>query len=215
MIVTIDGPAGAGKTSVSRAVAERLGMSVLDTGAMYRTCALATIRRGGSPDSPEDAVSALASSDIRVTSDGRGGTRMLLDGEDVTDSLHTPEIDAAVTPVCQVPRVREAMTALQRDFARKNGAVCEGRDMGTVVFPDAEAKVWLTAVPEERARRRAAQFGEDYEQVLADIVRRDEADAGRGIAPMVKADDAVVVDTTDMTEGEAVNVICAIAASRM
>ena len=199
MIVTIDGPAGAGKSTVAREVARSRGMSVLDTGAMYRACALATVMDGGDPESRRDVVISLHRHEVGVTTDGRGGTRTTLDGRDVTDELHTTELDRAVTPVCQVREVRTAMVALQREFARENDCVCEGRDMGTVVFPDADAKVWLTASPEERARRRTAQFdGQGYEEVLADIKRRDEADAGRDISPMTKADDAVEVDTTDM-----------------
>lgn len=214
MIIAIDGPAGAGKSTVSKEVARRRSLSVLDTGAMYRACALATLMDGGDPESRRDAVTALHRHEIGVMEDGSGGTRTLIDGRDVTDKLHTEELDRAVTPVCQVREVRTAMVALQREFARGHGCVCEGRDMGTVVFPDADAKVWLTASAKERARRRVGQFGEQdgqgYEEVLADIQRRDEADAGRDISPMTKADDAVEVDTTGMSIEEVVERICKI-----
>lgn len=205
MIVTIDGPAGAGKSSVAKAVARRHAMSVLDTGAMYRACALAVLEDGGDPNEHSDAIVALHHHDISVEPDGLGGTRTFLDGCDVTDELHTPELDQAVTPVCQVRAVRTAMTIRQRLFARRNDCVCEGRDMGTVVFPDADVKVWLTADAEERARRRVGQFGgRDYEDVLEDIRRRDDADAGRDLAPMAKAEDAITVDTTGMSFDEVV-----------
>ena len=137
---------------------------------------------------------------------------MELDGKDVTDVLHTPEIDRAVIPVCQVPEVRERMVVLQREFASGHDTVCEGRDMGTVVFPGAEIKVWLTADDETRARRRAGQFdGQDVQTVLEDMRRRDKADAEREISPMVAADDAVTVDTTDMSFDEVVETICRMA----
>lgn len=214
MIIAIDGPAGAGKTSVSREVARRLGMCMLDTGATYRTCALATVRAGKSPDDPDRVLDAVRRSSIRILDDGRGVSRMELDGLDVTDGLHTPEIDRAVTPVCQVPEVREMMVALQRDFASGHDTVCEGRDMGTVVFPDAEVKVWLTADDETRARRRAEQFGgQDVKGVLTDMRRRDKADAERDISPMVAAEDATVVDTTNLTFEESVDAICRLAES--
>lgn len=214
MIVTIDGPAGSGKTSVSRSVAERLGMCVLDTGSMYRTCALATLRAGGDPASPCDVIKAVRGASIQVVDDGSGRSRMMLDGEDVTGVLHEPEIDLAVTPVCQVPEVRDMMVAMQREFASNHDTICEGRDMGTVVFPGAEVKIWLTADDRTRAMRRVGQFGnQDAESVLADIRRRDEADAGRSLSPMVAAADAVLIDTTDMSFQDVVDGICLIIGS--
>lgn len=211
MIIAIDGPAGAGKSSVARAVAERLGICMLDTGATYRACALATIRDGNNPSDDEATIRSLGKASIRIVDDGNGISRVELDGEDVTDLLHTPEIDSAVTPVCQVREVRDAMTALQRGFAAGHDVICEGRDMGTVVFPDAGLKVWLTASPEERARRRSAQFGQDVHLVLEDILRRDRSDSEREIAPMVAAADAVTVDTTGMSFDEVVDAICGLA----
>ena len=212
MIITIDGPAGAGKSSVSRAVAKRLGICMLDTGATYRACALATVRAGNDPADAKAVLRAVRDASIRILDDGQGASRMELDGQDVTDALHTPEIDRAVTPVCQVPEIREAMVALQREFAEGHDMICEGRDMGTVVFPGAEVKVWLTASAEERARRRVDQFGgQGTDAVLADIRRRDKADAEREISPMVPAEDAVTVDTTGMGFDAVVDRICRLA----
>ena len=204
-MITIDGPAGAGKSTVSAEVARRLGLTVLDTGATYRACALATLMDGGDPENGTDAIIALHKHEIGIVTDRHGGMRVTIDGDDVTDNLHTVELDKAVTPVCQIREIRTAMVALQREFARATDCVCEGRDMGTVVFPDAETKIWLTASAEERAKRRTGQYPEqDYETVLADILRRDEADTTRDISPMTKAEDAVTVDTTGMPLDEVV-----------
>lgn len=208
MIVTIDGPAGAGKTSVSKAVAARNGMFVLDTGAMYRACALAVLRAGIDPDDA-DAVRGLVPTMGVSLAEGKGGTpAVVLGGEDVTGQIRTPAVDRAVTPVCQVPEVREAMVALQREYASNHDVVCEGRDMGSVVFPDADIKIWLDADPHERAVRRSLQDGKyTIEQAQADITRRDEADSSRAAAPMVVPDGAHVVDTTGMSFFGAVEAI--------
>jgi len=190
MVIAIDGPAGAGKSSVARAVAARLGFTYLDTGAMYRCVALA-LSRGADGDGDPAAVAAALSIEL--------GERVTLDGEDVTDAIRTPEITAATSTVSADPGVRAAMVAKQRALLDHGDWVAEGRDIGTVVRPDAEVKVFLTAAPEERARRRARQAGrEDVAAVLAEQQARDAQDAGREHAPLVAAADAVPVDTTGL-----------------
>jgi cytidylate kinase len=186
MVVAIDGPAGAGKSTVARAVAERLGFTYLDTGAMYRAVALAA-------DGHEDDVAAVAEAvDISV------GDRVALDGRDVTDAIRTPEVTERSSRISAMPAVRAALVRKQRALLAEGDWVAEGRDIGTVVCPDAQVKVFLTASPEVRARRRAAQIGEDYETVLADQAVRDRRDSERDHSPLVPAPDAVPVDTSDL-----------------
>jgi cytidylate kinase len=194
--VAIDGPAGAGKSTVARAVARALGFTYLDTGAMYRSAALAATR--GQTD-----AGAL---DIAFD-----GDRVLLDGEDVTAAIRTPEISAAASVVANDAAVREALVARQRALIAGGDYVAEGRDIATVVAPDAEVKVFLTASPEERARRRAAELGLPVEQVLADLVDRDERDTGREHSPLLAADDAVEVDTTGLSIDDVVEKIAGFA----
>ena len=165
MVIAIDGPAGAGKSTVARAVAERLGFTYLDTGAMYRAVALAAAGR------EDEAAAIAAGSDIRV------GDRVLLDGRDVTDAIRTPDASAGASRVAADPGVREALVRMQQAIVRDGDWVAEGRDIGSVVAPDAAVKVFLTASPEERARRRAAQTGADPEQVLREQHERDRRDA--------------------------------------
>jgi len=187
MVIAIDGPAGAGKSTVARAVAERLGFTYLDTGAMYRAVALAA---GGRED---EAAAIAARSDIRV------GDRVLLDGRDVTDAIRTPEVSAGASRVAADPGVREALVRLQQAIVRDGDWVAEGRDIGSVVAPEAAVKVFLTATPEERARRRAAQTGSDPERVLREQHERDRRDATAERSVLEPATDAVPVDTTGLT----------------
>src|SRR3954467_5570584 len=181
MVVAIDGRAGAGKSTVARAVARDLGFTYLDTGAMYRAAALASA----------DDVNAL---DIQLD-DGR----VLLDGQDVTDAIRTPEISEAASQVAARPEVRAALVAKQQDIIRSGDWVADGRDIATVVAPDAEVKVFLTAAPEERARRRAAELGLPAEQVLADQRERDANDAGHGRSVHAAAPGAIELDTTGLS----------------
>ena len=185
MVVAIDGPAGAGKSTVARAVAERLGFTYLDSGAMYRAVALATAGR-------DDPAAVAEAADIRL------GDRVLLDGRDVTDEIRTPAITEASSRVSADPAVREALVRKQRALLAEGDWVAEGRDIGTVVCPDADVKVFLTATPEVRARRRAEQIGEDFETVLADQAVRDRRDSERDHSPLTPARDAVPVDTSDL-----------------
>jgi CMP/dCMP kinase len=195
MVIAIDGPAGAGKSTVARAVAERLGFTYLDTGAMYRAVALASAGR------EEQAAEIAGRADIRV------GDRVLLDGRDVTDAIRTPDVSAGASRVAADPGVREALVRLQQEIVRDGDWVAEGRDIGSVVAPDAAVKVFLTASPQERARRRAAQTGGDPVRVLREQEERDRRDASGARTVLEPAADAVPVDTTGLTLDEVVDQI--------
>jgi cytidylate kinase len=198
VIVAIDGPAGAGKSTVARAVAQRLGFTYLDTGAMYRAVALAALREGLEP-------AALAAK-VRV----EVGERVLLDGEDVTDLIRAPDVSEAASRGAADPQVRAAMVAEQRRLMASGDWVVEGRDIGTVVAPGAEVKVFLTASAQERARRRAAQLGGDPSTVLSEQAIRDERDARRAHSPLTAAEGAVELDTTGLALDEVVARIVAL-----
>ena len=190
MLVAIDGPAGAGKSTVARAVAAALGFTYLDTGAMYRAVALARLRGHGLPQHAE--IGFGASGNIE------------LEGEDVETLIRTPEVSEEASRVASDPEVRRALVEQQRRLIDQADWVAEGRDIGTVVAPGAEVKVYLTASPEERARRRAAELGTDVQTVLADQTIRDQRDMQRADSPLRPADDAVEVDTTGLTVDEVV-----------
>jgi cytidylate kinase len=195
MIVAIDGPSGTGKSTVSRKVAELTGLPHLDTGAFYRAATLAALRRDAVVD--EDRLIALVT---QADLDQRDG-HMFLGGEDVSGEIRGEPVTAAVSTVAAVPRVREILVQHQRHWVAERGdrAVVEGRDIGSVVFPDAEVKIYLDATPEVRARRRAAQTGEEVDEVLTDIHRRDGLDSGRTASPLMIPLGAVVIDTSDMS----------------
>jgi cytidylate kinase len=193
MVIAIDGPAGAGKSSVARAVARDLGYTYLDSGSMYRSVALAALERGEEPAE----VAPRLSIDV--------GDRVLVDGRDVTAEIRTPEVSEAASRAAADPAVRKALVALQRLLLSSGDWVAEGRDIGTVVAPDAAVKVFLTASPEERARRRAAELGVDPQTVLAEQALRDERDRTREHSPLEPARGAIVLDTTDMTFDEVVS----------
>ena len=209
--IAIDGPVGAGKSSIADAVAGKLGILHLDTGAMYRALALYALRSGVEL-TDEAAVSACcAQADIAVGyADGR--QRTLLSGEDVSDLIRTGEVSAAASVVSKWPAVRERMVALQQELARKGNMLIDGRDIGTVVLADSPCKIYLTASAEERARRRYLQNLEKgdntpFEDVLAALNARDAQDMGRAVSPLRQAEDAVLVDSTDMTREEVVDAI--------
>ena len=218
MIIAIDGPAGSGKSTIAREVARRFGFAKLDTGAMYRSVALAALRRGVDLDDA-DAVAALARGlSITFGSECHGNVSVFVDGEDVSEAIRTPEVDRNVSAAAANAGVRAAMLTPQRLFA-------EGRDIGSVVFPSAELKVFLTADPRERARRRVLQrhegehvddalFDAEIEQTLADIERRDAIDSQRAAAPLVCPEDAVRIDSTSFTIEEIVNQIERLIAER-
>jgi CMP/dCMP kinase len=192
MVVAIDGPAGAGKSSVARAVADALGFTYLDSGAMYRCVGLAAQERG----LPGAAVAPALRIEL--------GERVLLDGRDVTEAIRTPAVSETASRVAADPAVRQAVVAQQRAMVAHGDWVAEGRDIGTVVAPDAGVKVFLTASPEERARRRAEQIGADVQTVLAEQTLRDERDMTREHSPLEAAEDAAHLDTTGLTLDEVV-----------
>jgi cytidylate kinase len=212
-IVAIDGPAGAGKSTVARKVADRLGFVLVDTGALYRSVALFA-KRSGIPWTDPTRMAALTESLVRATAltfkrDARG-VRTVLGGEDVSEAIRTPEIGMGASTVSAHPGVRTALLDLQRQVGEAGAVVLEGRDIGTVVFPDAEVKVFLTARPEVRARRRYEELvakgdtSMTYETTLAEVKARDAQDSGRAVAPLKQADDAVLIDSSEMTIDEAV-----------
>jgi CMP/dCMP kinase len=204
MLIAIDGPAGAGKSTVARALAERLRFTYLDSGAMYRCVGLLALRR--SNEAPAD----LARETQIALADGE----VLLDGEDVSTAIRTPEVAEAASRVAADPGVREALVAKQRELIASGDWVAEGRDIGTVVAPDAELKVYLTADPSERARRRAAELGADANRVLAEQAERDERDSSRAHSPLRAAPDAVELDTTGLTVEQVVERIAALVPTR-
>jgi cytidylate kinase len=193
MVIAIDGPAGAGKSSVARAVARELGYTYLDSGAMYRAVALAAQERGRSPAEVAPAL------DIEL------GDRIRVDGRDVTAQIRSPAVSEAASVAAAQPAVREAMVAQQRRLLRHGDWVAEGRDIGTVVAPDAEVKVFLTASSEARAQRRAGELGVDAATVLAEQAIRDERDTARAHSPLQAAPDAHTIDTTDLTFAQVVD----------
>lgn len=203
-VIAIDGPAGSGKSTVARALAARLGLEYLDTGAMYRSVTCAALRRGMDP-SDQDQVGRLAA-DIAIEV---GRDAVLVDGDDVTVEIRGPEVSRAVSAVAANPQVRAEMVRRQRRWvATRGGGVLEGRDIGTVVFPDAELKVYLTADPVVRAQRRSNEVADlDYATVAADLARRDALDQGREVSPLAEAEDAHVVDTTGRSVEEIIGLI--------
>ncbi len=201
-VVAIDGPVGSGKSTVAKAIAERLGLPYLESGAMYRVVALAALRRGIDPnaDGSGDAVAAAAE-EMGMEM----GERVIVDGADVTGELRSPEVNRVVSAVAAMPGVRTALVRRQREWVEQHGgAVVEGRDIGSVVFPDAELKVFLTASAEERARRR------DTDETADDLSRRDLLDSTRAVSPLIVPQGAVVIDTTDRPVDQVVDEILAL-----
>ena len=204
-VIAIDGPAGSGKSTIAARVAARLGLAHLDTGAMYRAVTWAVLRDGIQPSDGE-AVSRVAR-DITIEL----GVQVLVDGEDVTSAIRGQDVSGAVSVVAAHPAVRRELVSRQRAWvAERSGAVVEGRDIGSVVFPDADVKVYLTASDDERARRRAGQdVGMGHQEAAADIARRDQLDSTRTVSPLQVADGAVVIDTTGLTVDEVVEQVLA------
>jgi cytidylate kinase len=208
VLIAIDGPAGAGKSTVARALARRLDFSYLDSGAMYRCVALRALRDGGEARVPgdSDGLGALAAGLLI-----EAGERVTLDGDDVTEAIRAPEVSEMASRVAADPAVRAVLVAMQRSVMASGDWVAEGRDIGTVVAPDAELKIYLTASPEERARRRAAELHGDAHLVLAEQTLRDARDRNREHSPLRAAADAVEVDTTGKSVDEVVEAIATIA----
>ncbi|HOJ68401.1 MAG TPA: (d)CMP kinase [Candidatus Hydrogenedentes bacterium] len=218
-VVAIDGPAGAGKSTIARLVARELGFDYLDTGAMYRAATWYVLRLGVPMDNPEALTAAVGGMELRVEP-GPGGARVWVNGTEVTDVIRTPEITANIWRVDEVPGVRQVLVARQREFGETHDTVAEGRDMGTVVFPDAPCKIYMDASPECRAQRRASELSArglqvDVEQVLRDIVERDRKNMTRAVSPLRPAEDAVILDTTDSSLEEVSRKVLAIARERL
>ncbi len=208
IVVAIDGPAGSGKSTVAKRLAAALDLDYLDTGAMYRSVTFATLARGIDPDGDSERIAEIATAcEIDVRADGT----VMVDGIDVTTQIRGPEVTRAVSAVASIPAVRAELVSRQREWARRrNGGVLEGRDIGSVVFPDARLKVYLNASAEVRAARRAGEVMDlDYDTVAADLARRDAYDSGRSADPLMRADGAIEVDTSDLTIDQVVELLTA------
>jgi CMP/dCMP kinase len=209
MVIAIDGPAGAGKSTVARALAERLGFTYLDSGALYRCVALAALRTGADLDDGASLGSLAAGLQIELA-----GNRVTVGGEDVSEAIRRPEVSEAASRVSVHPQVREAMVARQRELIAAGSYVAEGRDIGTVVSPEAVLKVFLTATDDERARRRAAETGEALDEVLVAQAERDARDSAREHGALRPAADAIELDTTGLDVDAVVELIAALARER-
>ena len=208
LVIAIDGPAGAGKSTVAQKVAARLGLTYVDSGATYRAMAFKVLQSGIAPDDAPSVAKLVAQTDIRIAMDGVR-FRVFVDGQDVTEKIRTPEVTLASAQVSRLPEVRAKLVAVQRGCAVGRGVVMEGRDIGTVVFPDASLKVFLQADPVERARRRLKQDSKKgrsatLEQTAEEIALRDQLDAERKISPLVAAPDAVKIDSTGLAADQVV-----------
>ena len=217
--VAIDGPAGAGKSTIARAAAAQLGFIYVDTGALYRSIGLFAVQKKIDFAQKNDIIALLGQIDVELTFVD-GEQRVLLCGEDVSDEIRSPEVSMAASVVSAIPEVRSFLFDLQKDMAKHNNVVMDGRDIGTVVLPKAQVKIFLTASPEVRAKRRCLELeqkGErvSYEDVLADIRQRDYNDTHREIAPLKQAEDAVLVDTSKLTLEESVQTLTGLIRSRL
>jgi cytidylate kinase len=210
--VAIDGPGGAGKSTVAKAIAKRFGFIYVDTGAIYRTVGLAVKRAGADPKSSAEVTPLLKNLKIELDYDSEGSQRMLLNGEDVSGLIRTPEMSLYASDVSALSEVRDFLLNMQRDMALKHNVVMDGRDIGTVVLPEARVKIFLTAAPEERARRRYEELRkkgtpQDFDEVLSEMIMRDSNDSSRAVAPLKPAEDAVIIDSTGLDINEVVILI--------
>lgn len=204
--IAIDGPAGAGKSSVARAVSKELGFIYIDTGALYRSIGVAALRKGYATDNSQQVISVLPEVSLSLKFVD-GEQRVILNGEDISRDIRLPEASMAASNVSAIPEVRSFLLDMQKKFARENNCLMDGRDIGTVILPDAQLKIFLTASPEVRADRRFRELTEkgtpvEYETLLEEIKQRDYNDSHRDVAPLKPAEDAVIVDTSDMTFDE-------------
>lgn len=203
-VITVDGPSGSGKGTVCRLLADKLGWDVLDSGAIYRVLSLAALHHQIALDNEEALVPLAANLDVQFLVDSQTNAgKVILEGEDVTTTIRNEEVGAAASKVAALPRVREALLRRQRAFRTENGLIADGRDMGTVVFPDAPLKIYLTASAQERARRRFVELNErgldvTLSGLLEDIQARDDRDMNRAVAPLVPAEDAIELDTSEL-----------------
>lgn len=219
LIIAIDGPAASGKSTTAQLLAEKLGYVYIDTGAMYRACALKAKKMGIDINDEESIRELLDNIDIRIENH-HSKNRIFLDGEDVSEDIRADDISALASAISAIPAVRYKMVELQRKMGEKGGVILDGRDIGTFVFPTAEVKFFLTASPEVRAKRRWLELkqkgiNKDFSEVLADLVKRDNNDSQRALAPLKKADDAIEVDTSNITIEEQTDYLYQIIRSRM
>lgn len=210
--VAIDGPSGAGKSTVAKRIAKDFSIIYVDTGAMYRCIGLYVMRQGLDTKNIEQVSSCLEQINLETTYDKQNGQRIFLNGEDVSEAIRTPEASMAASNVSALPPVRSFLLSLQQDMAKRQSLIMDGRDIGTVVIPDAELKIFLTASPESRARRRYLEYvqkGQNpvYEDILNDVIKRDYQDSTRAAAPLCQADDAVKLDTTEINFENTVSLI--------
>lgn len=217
--IAIDGPAGAGKSTIAKTLAKELGFVYVDTGALYRTIGLHAMEEGTDPKDGAGVIATLASADISLAYEG-GTQHVYLNGRDVSEAIRTPEASMAASAVSAVPEVRAFLFDLQRDMAKKQNIIMDGRDIGTVVLPNADLKIFLTATPEERAKRRYKELTEkgmqvEYDSILKEIIQRDHNDSTRAVAPLKQAEDAVLVDTSALDLEESVAALNAIVKERL
>lgn len=210
--IAVDGPSGAGKSTMAKKLARALGFLYVDTGAIYRTLGLFALRQGISPEDEAAVSKLLPMVSIRLDYGEDWVQKMYLNGEDVTDAIRTPEVSTAASQISAIPGVRDFLMDMQRDLAKQGNVIMDGRDIGTVVLPDADVKIFLTASAEDRARRRFEELAArgsrtDYETVLADIRERDHRDSTRSAAPLRQAEDALLVDTTGNSMEESFEVL--------
>ena len=210
--VAIDGPSGAGKSIVAKRIAKDLSIIYVDTGAMYRCIGLYALRQGLDTKDSQQVSSCLEQILLETSYDVQNGQRIFLNGEDVSEAIRTPDASMAASNVSTIPQVRAFLLDLQRDMAKKQSLVMDGRDIGTVVIPDAELKIFLTASPESRARRRYLEYVQKgqqpvYDDILRDVILRDHQDSTRAAAPLCQAQDAVKLDTTEINFEDTVSII--------
>lgn len=218
--VAIDGPAGAGKSSVAKAVGKQLGLLYVDTGALYRTVGLAALRKGVDPSLKAEVEALLKEISVEMDFSETSGQVVLLNGEDVTGLIRTPEVSMTASDISALPIVREYLLGLQRNIAKTKNVIMDGRDIGTVVLPDAQVKIFLTASPESRAERRYKELVEKGEKttvkdVLRDVIKRDYNDTNRKAAPLRPAEDSVLVDTTNLDFDGSVEAVAKIIRERI
>ena len=219
MKIAIDGPAGAGKSATAKALAKKLGFIYVDTGALYRGIGLYVIRKGAKASAIEEVVPLLAEIKIEMKHID-GEQHIFLNGEDVSGFIRTESVSAAASDVSAIPAVRDFLFDMQRDIAEKNSVVMDGRDIGTVVLPEAELKIFLTAKPEARAERRVSQLAEkgieaNFEDVLADVIQRDYNDTNRDFRPLKLAEDGILIDNSELNFEETLEKIITLAKERM